>query len=62
MFIECVNEPSLFWPVTTALYLPVATFVGTDRPIVAVADWLYFIEKEGDAKLAVTPVSAEQDR
>ena len=62
MLIEWVSEPSLFLPVTTTLYLPAAAVFGTDSVIVVVADTLYFIATEDAARLAVTPVSAAEDK
>jgi hypothetical protein len=59
---ECDIESPIFWPVTITLYLPAEAVEGTDKLIVVAADLLYFIDKEGEAKLAVTPVSAKEDR
>jgi len=62
MFTEWDNEPSVLWPVTITLYSPAEVVVGTDMLIVVVAARLYWMANEWEAKLAVTPASAEEDK
>jgi len=62
MLTECDSAYSVFWPVTTMLYLPAEVDAGTIMLICVVAPLLYLIASEEAAMFASTPVSAEADK